>query len=1413
MTLPNTKIRRPPALGLLFLLHALPVFQAQANVLLLAHFDEWRLNADYSAGGLTGGSAGSGARGGELGMFKGAADLGYRTPTAASFAMPAKGNLDSRQGTIEFFLKTSWDWSAVGIGDRGHPPFVQIPLESNGLISVYAYHHESGFVSLSFNLREDGGADHAISAGVSPVGRREVKEPWKKDEWHHIAVSWTPDKSAIFADGKLLVEQEWDPPLSLPPVPSQMWVGGTPGTASGVLIDELRIQDVPSDQVTVPTEPYPIPETIQAQDSKGPWTTIPCYHAAAAPTLDGMVGDQTWKEVPWVGGFHRIGSGTDYTEVPTRFAVCYDSEALFLAVVCEEPNLDGLHSKQVGEDVPVFGEDAIEFFIDPLRRHNPYYQIAFNTDGGRYDGEGMSAKWNGDWTVEIHKGDDQWTAELRLPFSALKDQPEPGQTWGINLARDRRAGGGVQMSTWSPLQAFHRASDYAGLRFEAPTVRPDPRDTATINRDYLHSSETLVANNSDLWQRQLHRTTLQLQDRSAPGQLTEDAARLAQEIENLGRTSADLAPLDMARVSMLAIGRSVEEVTARVHQLAPSGPTGMPKDLATGLTHRGDIWFFVTDRTVFAVKEDSGMVAGIWNRADGVRLVAASSDHYRLETLQTETEAEELEDKVIEVSESGGTLTLRCSNPFLPTVSLVKEYRLKPEGPRLSKRVTVTGEPGEKTILRITSRTYFDEQFRQDSYYQRLLHPAIMMDSVVKAREITAPLAQPGFMGQAPDGCSQFCASNLETGQGVGQFLVKVNGQFAYPPRSLSMSTWTSWGWEMSWLSCFLRPKPFSSEMDYMAYEGDHFTFHSRYLELPEPKKTFSSWKIPPVVSKTRYVTMPYVGWNHLTQATTLHPDLQTYIDIAKRLLRPDESILYLQQQYGDNWGDFPAADGRVARFREPGTGRAKMEIPAEKVRLGMKRFREAAGSAYLPGFYQFLLDVAPGTPPFEAGWYILDKTGKGIPGWYGVPYKGFLCDMSPGFIDYCARGIAETIDYHQTGFIYIDWPYLPCFADWKGEGHVIQTTDVMELFRRIHQECTSRGVPLMVNSGAGVPYTDVGIFEGTIPWKSNVANGYLEGRWRQLYSDPLMMMKLYEPPGFASHVWPWSYIWSDPEQDNTREHVNYALLFGMRTSAAGNSEFGDQLKTFTPPGGKPGWLANGRGIDMYSRAGMELAPSRIVDVELSHRWWREDTELEAYALRLGPAHVLTCLSHYTEPRPVTLSAGRNALALEPGKRTFVWKFPVRSPDTIVRQPDPPPAGWNVLCPDTTCRSFVQEETERIEVDLGKLPPLQVRLAAVTQVPAAIVSATGQDTQFALPHTLGCKVDGTLDEAPGTIKLQVRADKDVEVIAWWPADQGLAVVTVGDQEVTTPAYVEYGVEQFVRFPVPRGETTITIVGR
>ena len=91
---------------------------AQADVLFLAHFDKVVPDADYSASGRLSASATSTARGSELGYFpgtpSGAADIGYHTPATAPLVFPAKGNIDSRQGAIEFFLKTSWDWSAQG---------------------------------------------------------------------------------------------------------------------------------------------------------------------------------------------------------------------------------------------------------------------------------------------------------------------------------------------------------------------------------------------------------------------------------------------------------------------------------------------------------------------------------------------------------------------------------------------------------------------------------------------------------------------------------------------------------------------------------------------------------------------------------------------------------------------------------------------------------------------------------------------------------------------------------------------------------------------------------------------------------------------------------------------------------------------------------------------------------------------------------------------------------------------------------------------------------------------------------------------------------------------------------------------------------------------------------------------------
>lgn len=1383
---------------------------AQADILFLAHFDK-KISADFAVGGNKNPVTATGVRAELPGCFghqdDSAADIGYRTPTSSNMAFSARGTIDSRQGSIEFFLKTSWDWSTDGVGKMGNPEFLFVPLERGGYMMVYAYHHRpSGMVSLAFNLH-DGKTDHSINANVSKFGKRAVAEPWKKDEWHHIVASWSPDETRLFADGKIVANKKWQPSLALPPVANVMWVGGRRSAARRVLIDELCIRDDPLKSVSVPKKPYPAPELLKPVKEGEPWATLNVYRTDARPSIDGRIDDDVWKKAPWVSGFQKVGSATEYAKIPTRFAVCYDDAALYLAVVCSEPNLATLRSDQIGQDGPVYGDDSIEIFIAPLRKAKPYYQLVFNTADGRYDGKGFDKSWNGNWTAKVLKGNGSWAAELRLPFVAIGLEPKAGQVWGFNVARNRYAGGGAELSTWSYLSAFHSVGRFGAIRFLPAKEQPATGRALAVNANYRRGTKKLTQRNHALWKRQLEWASRQLNARDAPEKLKLRVGELSRQVALLGKHFKELADYDEARIAGEALRVEVDSLLADVQRIAPIGPAQPPKGLRRGLSLNNDIWYFISSRATFAIDQRTGILAGLWDSKTDRRCVVASADHYWMETRTSLVEADALDDRVIQASASEQHLILSVTNPDLPGLSIMKEYWLKQDG-ILAKRFSVHARLAQPALLRVSSRTYFDEAFLAKAYYQRLLHPSINVDSIRKAKSVNAPVAQPGFMGGTPDGCAQFCASDLASGIGVGEYLLNINGKYAYPPRSLNKSYWTPWGWEMSWMACFLRPEPFRSEVHYMLYEGDHFAFHSRYQELPERKQAQAGYAVSPMAARSRFVTMPYVGWNQFMEGKP-HPDVLGWAKIPTQLLRPDELTFDLQVQPGDNWGEFPTADGQRVRFVEPNTNRYKREYAAEAVKRGIRGLKDLGLTQLKPGFYQFLIDVRPDTPAWDAGWFIIDKKGNKHPGWFSAAHGSFLGDMSPEFIDHCVRGIAGTLDYYQTDFIYIDWPYLPCFADWKGQGRVIQTTDSMQLYRRIHEVCASRGAALFMNVGSGVLYPDVSIFEGMMSAGGAESRGFLEGKWRDLYADPLLMMKLYERPGQASHVWGWLNIWSDPKRDSTREVTNYGLLFGLRIPAASHSEIGDQLKAFTAPGGQPQWLANARSLDMYPRACMELADSKIVDIGLRPCWWREETEIEAYALRKGSAHVLTSLSHYNEPRNVTLAAPRKKLGLATGKRTFVWRFDVRSSETIIRQPDPPPPGWDRLCPTITCRSFLQDDAETVSVTMGEMPPLLVRLAAVTQTPGAIVSVHGQETQFVLPENLGCRIEGDVDEKTSSVRLNILNPKPCEAIAWWPKKWGKPKIQLNGKSVEGKA-VAYGAEDFVRIALKKGDWDVKL---
>jgi len=194
-----------------------------------------------------------------------------------------------------------------------------------------------------------------------------------------------------------------------------------------------------------------------------PINVYPCPKADPAPVIDGKLDDAAWQVAPLVSGFTYFGKDT-LVPVQTSFRLLWDEKYLYLGVHCDEPATDKLSPiKYAHDEHAVFGNETIEFFIDPNHTHDLYYQLAFNVAGSLYDGEREATVWNSDAIVKAFVGSDFWSLEVAVPWGPLKARPEVGKVVGFNVNRDRNIG--EQMwCTWARvMNGFHDPERFAHL--------------------------------------------------------------------------------------------------------------------------------------------------------------------------------------------------------------------------------------------------------------------------------------------------------------------------------------------------------------------------------------------------------------------------------------------------------------------------------------------------------------------------------------------------------------------------------------------------------------------------------------------------------------------------------------------------------------------------------------------------------------------------------------------------------------------------------------------------------------------------------------------------------------------------------------------------------------------------------------
>ena len=215
-----------------------------------------------------------------------------------------------------------------------------------------------------------------------------------------------------------------------------------------------------------------------------PEPTYPCLRVDSAPVIDGAVtGDPAWAAVPGVTGFYALGGGYTLAKQSTAYA-CHDAETLYLAVICEEPDIARVKSVMKDGD-GLWSEDSVELFIEPARG-GPAYQFVVSA-GGAKTGAAAAADTEG-WRAAAQRGDREYSIEVALPLAVFREQPNEGG-WHIAFCRNiwTTDSGGDKFTSWPGLTSrFLEPEHYARLQFRDALASPELRDAAerTLNAGY-----------------------------------------------------------------------------------------------------------------------------------------------------------------------------------------------------------------------------------------------------------------------------------------------------------------------------------------------------------------------------------------------------------------------------------------------------------------------------------------------------------------------------------------------------------------------------------------------------------------------------------------------------------------------------------------------------------------------------------------------------------------------------------------------------------------------------------------------------------------------------------------------------------------------------------------------------------------
>ena len=184
-------------------------------------------------------------------------------------------------------------------------------------------------------------------------------------------------------------------------------------------------------------------------------------HEKNCVTVDGKMDETVWESAKVFSGFKNFksrGGGPAAADAEFRILPCEDR--VYIGIKCIEPDIDWVvdtHSQRSH-----WCTDCVEFFISPSGDSFEFYQFMvtlgdfsvsnFYSEAGNISPDPYKPAWK----HATYVGEDYWSAEIELPFTAFYMTPNNSwnSQWLLNVCRTRAVqSGGLQFCSWSLLDS------------------------------------------------------------------------------------------------------------------------------------------------------------------------------------------------------------------------------------------------------------------------------------------------------------------------------------------------------------------------------------------------------------------------------------------------------------------------------------------------------------------------------------------------------------------------------------------------------------------------------------------------------------------------------------------------------------------------------------------------------------------------------------------------------------------------------------------------------------------------------------------------------------------------------------------------------------------------------------------------